>query len=469
MVPGGVAVRVVDRLEAVQVEEQHRQRAAVTTRGLDRAGESVAEQEPVRQAGERVVLRQVGHALRHRARRPDIVEDQHGTGHETGAVADRRSRVLDRRFVTVATDQQAVRTQADGRILQDRQRQGIRHRLAAFGIDDADHVLQGPPTGFCGGPARHALRHRVQIGDDSDEVGREHSIADRVERELCAPVLAQHRLAACSPVDHAGQRLRQRLGIEIIEQQVVLSSAPHRAPRNRLVAAPAHDEDWQSRLRAQQRVNGSATATIPQAQADHHGCDHLPPWIAQPFDDVLAATDALDHEALRTRAIECRLHRLGHVEVGEDQQLVTGHRLSAVNHAKPQAAPRPPTGLCATGHDSAERLQVQVGPVRQRTDHSAPRVMLRHAGICPTVRLNGDPACEPECRHRPPTCCWRPCRPGTDSTSSRAARTSNSSSPTCSTSRGSAFDTCSFRDRALSRCSRRSTAATTARDRPGRR
>ena len=54
-----VAERVVDVLEAIQVDEQHRNRQLVPLRRSDRHAEKLAEHHAIRQAGQRVVCAQV--------------------------------------------------------------------------------------------------------------------------------------------------------------------------------------------------------------------------------------------------------------------------------------------------------------------------------------------------------------------------------------------------------------------------
>ena len=58
-----VAERVVDVLEPVEVEEQHGKLAAPAMRAGDRLSDPVREQRAVGQAGQRVVMRHVDHAL----------------------------------------------------------------------------------------------------------------------------------------------------------------------------------------------------------------------------------------------------------------------------------------------------------------------------------------------------------------------------------------------------------------------
>ena len=58
-----VAERVVDVLEAVEIEEQHGELAAPAVRAGDRLPDAIGEQRPVGQAGQRVVMRHVHDAL----------------------------------------------------------------------------------------------------------------------------------------------------------------------------------------------------------------------------------------------------------------------------------------------------------------------------------------------------------------------------------------------------------------------
>ena len=62
-VAGMVAERVVDLLEAVQVEQQQRERAVLAVGDARRLVETIVQERAVRQIGQRVVIRQVGEAL----------------------------------------------------------------------------------------------------------------------------------------------------------------------------------------------------------------------------------------------------------------------------------------------------------------------------------------------------------------------------------------------------------------------
>ncbi len=64
-VAGAMAERVVDVLEMIQIKEQQRELAAGPLAAIDRLGEPLGQQCAVRQAGERVMGRQVGEASLH--------------------------------------------------------------------------------------------------------------------------------------------------------------------------------------------------------------------------------------------------------------------------------------------------------------------------------------------------------------------------------------------------------------------
>ena len=63
LVAGDQAEQIVDQLEPVEVDQHHRQQLAGSTRPLDRLGQAVVEQEPVRQAGQRIVIGEAAQGL----------------------------------------------------------------------------------------------------------------------------------------------------------------------------------------------------------------------------------------------------------------------------------------------------------------------------------------------------------------------------------------------------------------------
>ena len=104
LVADRMAERIVDVLEAIQIEEQHRDLLAVARRQGDRLADAVVQQHAVGQAGQEVVLGRMGHLQRHRPGRADIAKHDHRADDLPCAIVDWRHRILDRNFGAVAPD-----------------------------------------------------------------------------------------------------------------------------------------------------------------------------------------------------------------------------------------------------------------------------------------------------------------------------------------------------------------------------
>ncbi len=88
-VAGGVPPGVVDGLEPVEVEEQHRQGAAVAAGPVQFVVEVAQERDAGEQPGQRVVAGGVGVAVLHGDLGGDVVLDPEDVGELPGVVADR--------------------------------------------------------------------------------------------------------------------------------------------------------------------------------------------------------------------------------------------------------------------------------------------------------------------------------------------------------------------------------------------
>src|SRR5579863_9527177 len=105
---------VVDFLEVVQIQKQHRELPPVTPREHNRLGKPVVQQHSVWQIGEKVMLRQMGHFLSHATRRAHVVENHHGAGYSPQPVVDGCGGILDGYFYLVAPYENAIRSQPRG-------------------------------------------------------------------------------------------------------------------------------------------------------------------------------------------------------------------------------------------------------------------------------------------------------------------------------------------------------------------
>ena len=90
--PASMAVGVVDVLEVVQVDVEDGDLAPVPLGAREREVEVLGEHEPVRQAGQVVVVGQVGHPLIGQLAGGDVAPDLGGGDHPAARVDDRRHR-----------------------------------------------------------------------------------------------------------------------------------------------------------------------------------------------------------------------------------------------------------------------------------------------------------------------------------------------------------------------------------------
>ena len=249
LVADGVAERVVDVLEPIAIEEQHREPPAVAARQRDRSREAVVQQQPVRQIGQRIVLGEVQHLQPALARDDDVAEHDHGAEDVAVAVVNRRRRMLDGGFLAVAADQDVVALEADLAVVLDRQLRRILRVLAGQAVGDVEHFGQRPREGFGARPAGQRFRFGIEIGDVALGIGGHHRVADRVQRDFGALALDEHLLLEAAALEHHRNQLPERAGVDLIGDDKVVGAAIDRAPGQRLVGRARQDHDRRGRGR----------------------------------------------------------------------------------------------------------------------------------------------------------------------------------------------------------------------------
>ena len=262
-----VPERVVDVLEAVEVQEQHRDLVLVARGQRDRLADPVVEKHPVRQAGQEVVLGRVRHLLRHRPRRAHVAEhdDRAGRPSLRGRGSGRRSPRSGSRCRPACT-----RTQFGGslhvRVAPDRLSVGSRGsgaRLVASRIRNTSPI--GLPLGLRQRPAGHGFGGEVEERDRARDVGADHGVADAVERDLGALLLDEQRLLHGLALDRVAERPQQAARLDLALDEVVLRAflqglRRQRARRRRPVK---HDQGTRGAAACARR-----TASRPCARAD---------------------------------------------------------------------------------------------------------------------------------------------------------------------------------------------------------
>ncbi len=185
LVAGRVSERIVDVLEAVDVEEEDRDLGAVALRERDRLADAIVEQQPVRQAGEDIVLGRMGDLQRHRPggrlclpARADVA-DRSSDQNAVGAL-QRAQHDLDRKFAAILAARRKLDAGAD--LL--RQRLGPRARAVgdqplgeAFRDDVGDLLAEE----FVAGIAELLLGLEIEEDDLAILVHHHHRVRRRFQ------------------------------------------------------------------------------------------------------------------------------------------------------------------------------------------------------------------------------------------------------------------------------------------------
>ena len=214
--------RVVDVLEAVEVEEQHGDLLQVPLGQAQRLRDPVVQQHPVRQARQEVVLGRVQDLLSHGAGLCHVAKNDHGAVDLAFAVANGGDGSLHRRLEPVTPDQDVVRRRLHRFGLGPGDEQRARRVRTRRGIQNSDDLRQGPAGGLVLGPPHHLLRHEVQEGDVARLVRRDDAVADTVERDGRALSLDEEHLFHRLALDGVAQRSEQPARFDLTLDQVVL-------------------------------------------------------------------------------------------------------------------------------------------------------------------------------------------------------------------------------------------------------
>ena len=192
-IAGAVPAGVVDDLELIQIETAQGIRGFVRLGALQGAFHAVLEFTAIHQSGEHVVTRVIAQTPVQLARFAHIMEHQHAARHRAAAVANGRCRAFDIDFVAVAANQQHRPHRLDGARAADGDRQRIFQRFARFLVECAEDLLDRPALAILETPSGERLGDRVQIVDHALGVGGDDAVADALQSDLRALLLAEQR------------------------------------------------------------------------------------------------------------------------------------------------------------------------------------------------------------------------------------------------------------------------------------
>ncbi len=194
-IAGAVAAGVVDDLELVEVEVAQRVRRLAGLRALQRTFHAALELAPVDQAGQQVVAGVIGQApvqlARSRTRRGTPARRRctlPAPSRIGAAVLSTYSSLPSRRISSIG------RTDLIERARRIETRERVLERLAGLLVEGTEDLVDRPTHRILEPPAGQLLGHRVQVVDRPSRVGGDHAVADRLQRDLRALLLAEQRL-----------------------------------------------------------------------------------------------------------------------------------------------------------------------------------------------------------------------------------------------------------------------------------
>src|SRR5690606_28002269 len=184
LVAGGVAERVVDDLELVEVEVQERVAQPFLVGAVEGRDEPVLELATIDEAGQRVVRSLVGKLPEQARLAADVVEHHHRADDVADTVADRGGGILDRHLVPGLVDEHGVLGQRDHAALPQAAEHGVLHRRARVLVDDHHDLVDRLAARIADFEAREVLGDRVDVIDTAFRIGGDDAVTDGLKRYL---------------------------------------------------------------------------------------------------------------------------------------------------------------------------------------------------------------------------------------------------------------------------------------------
>ena len=139
---------IVDVLEAIQIQENHRDEGFVTLRQGDGLTEPVIEEQSIGQTGERVMLGGMLYLFRQGLCRAHVAENDDRSGSLSYAIVNGGGGVLNEGFMSIPTDEEAVWRQMPNPVLFDSHVRRIGDVFASHRVHDPEDFIHGMVIGF---------------------------------------------------------------------------------------------------------------------------------------------------------------------------------------------------------------------------------------------------------------------------------------------------------------------------------
>jgi hypothetical protein len=234
---------VVNQLEAVDVDEQHRQSSAMALRECQRARQPIGQQQAIRQVGQLVVAGKVGHAQGQSANGADVSQHDPRTDDPSRLVMNGGGRMLDRTFHAVAAQQRARAEQVRVWGLGRRPLELQGGALARRQVDDLQHLAERPAGGLEQGPSGHRFSGGIHVGDSAGHIGADQAVADEAQGGADPFRFGDNGFTGRLALNSPANRVRQPIAIEPIGQQVVAGPRFESLPRGLCTIVGTDDQD----------------------------------------------------------------------------------------------------------------------------------------------------------------------------------------------------------------------------------
>lgn len=188
----GMPQAVIDRLEMIDIHEQHGERALRPLGPRQGVAESILQQLPVRQLGERIIIRLMEELSGEGAGFRDIMIDGHRADEVTRAIAKRCSNFIDQIALAMTGDYGGLFLRKS-RPLKTVRHGADDHPVRVF-VAAAKHLGDWAPDRLGARPATEAFRHRIQVLDRGLGIGNHHALAQGGKNGLQALLFLKQAL-----------------------------------------------------------------------------------------------------------------------------------------------------------------------------------------------------------------------------------------------------------------------------------
>ena len=196
-----------------------------------------------------------------------IMENNHRSDDAACPVVDRRRRIFNGGFKSVAADEDAIHSQSHRLIFLDGHLHGVSSGLAGGAVNNAEDFGEGFASGFFAAPPGHGLCNEIEIGDVAGNVGAQNGVTNRVQGDHGAFFFQVQRILHSLAFDSVVQCARQGITVEVTRQEIILRTASHSLFREGFVTV-AEDQNWDVGHAGEQLVERLDTVTIGQGQLE---------------------------------------------------------------------------------------------------------------------------------------------------------------------------------------------------------